>query len=322
MKLFFRLAICLLAMGLLTGCSSHSKEPITKSDYYFDTIITITLYDSKNSNLLDECFAYCKDFENLISRTISGSDIDRINASGGKPVEVSDITIDLIKKGMEYGELTNGKFDITIAPLSILWNVKENPGEIPSEAAISESLSYVNYKNIVIDGNTVALKDNNARIDLGGIAKGYVADHLKEYLLENGVKSALINLGGNVLTIGSKPNGTPFQIGIQKPFDEQNKAITSVSATNTSVVTSGSYERFFEKNGHIYHHIIDPSTGFPCENDLLSVTILSNDSITGDALSTSCFLLGLNDGIKLIESFENVGAIFITSDYKVIDTRK
>jgi len=257
----------------------------------------------------------------LVSRTVKSSDISMVNHANGQPVEVSDTTIELLKKGIKFGELTDGAFDITIAPLSELWDFKNNPGNIPSEADINEALSHVNYKNIVIEGNTVTLTDPEAAIDLGGIAKGYMADQLKKYLLNEGVTSAIINLGGNVLTIGAKPNGTSFNIGIQKPFDEQNETITSVQVKDSSVVTSGSYERYFEVNNTIYHHILNTDTGYPCDNELLSVTILSEESVDGDALSTTCFALGLEKGRKLIESLEDMDAIFVTDDYEIIDTR-
>ena len=323
MKLFRSAGIFLLSAALgLTGCTNPAKESIEKTGIHFDTVINIKLYDTDNISLLDNCFKFCDEFEQTISRTIETSEIYQINHANGNPVEVSDVTIDLLQKGIEYGELTNGKFDITVAPLSELWDFKNNPGELPSQNAIDEALSHVNYKNILINGNTVTLTDPAAAIDLGGIAKGYMADQLKEYLLSEGVESALINLGGNMLAIGSKPDGSEFNIGIQKPFDKQGTTITSVKTDDYSIVSSGVYERCFELNDRIYHHILDTETGYPYENGLLSVTILSPKSVDGDALSTSCFALGLEEGMKLIESLENTEAIFITDDYKLYDTRK
>ena len=321
MKRYYRLILLCMVMVLLCGCSLTTKEPFSKTGFHFDTVITITLYDSKDEKILNTCFDYCKEFENRVSRTIENSDISMINHANGQPIEVSNTTIELLKKGIEFGELTDGAFDITIAPLSELWDFKNNPGNIPSGADINEALSHVNYKNIVIEGNTVTLTDPKAAIDLGGIAKGYMADQLKKYLLNEGVTSAIINLGGNVLTIGEKPDGTSFNIGIQKPFDEQNATITSVQVKDSSVVTSGSYERYFEVNNTIYHHILNTDTGYPCDNQLLGVTILSEESIDGDALSTTCFALGLEEGQNLIKSLENIDAIFVTDDYEIIDTR-
>lgn len=321
MKQIYRFIVLCIVTVLLFGCSATTKEPLSKTGFHFDTVITITLYDSKDEKVLNTCFDFCREFEDLVSRTIETSEIFKINHANGQPVEVSDTTIHLLKKGIEFGELTDGAFDITIAPLSELWDFKNNPGNVPSETDITEALSHVNYKNIVIDGNTVTLKDPDAAIDLGGIAKGYMADQLKEYLLNKGVTSAIINLGGNVLTVGSKPDDNAFHIGIQKPFDEQNTTITSVSVKNSSVVTSGSYERYFEVNDKIYHHILNTDTGYPCDNNLLSVTILSEHSIDGDAVSTACFALGLEEGQKLIQSMEGIDAIFVSDEFEIIDTR-
>lgn len=323
MKLFRAAGIFFLSATLgLTGCSNPSTDPIEKTGIYFDTVINIKLYDTTDTSLLENCFSFCEEFEHTISRTIETSEIYKINHSGGNPVEVSDITIELLQKGIGYGELTNGKFDITVAPLSELWDFKNNHGKLPAQSAIDDALSHVNYNNISIVGNIVTLTDPNAAIDLGGIAKGYMADQLKEYLMSEGVESGLINLGGNMLAIGTKPDGSAFNIGIQKPFDKQGSAITSVKTNNSSVVSSGVYERYFELDNNIYHHILNTETGFPFDNGLLSVTILSPKSVDGDALSTACFALGLEDGMKLINSLEDTDAIFITDDYKLYDTRK
>ena len=322
MKRFITICITILVSSLLlTSCHLVTKEPISKIGIYFDTVISIDIYDSNNTSLLEQCFEYCKEFEETVSRTIETSEIYQINHANGNPVEVSDVTLELLKKGVEYGDLTNGKFDITIAPLSELWDFKNNTGTVPNEQDIKEALSHVNYKNIVIDGNMITLTDPKSAIDLGGIAKGYMADRLKEYLTKQGVESALINLGGNILAVGSKPDGTPFHLGIQKPFDKQGVTITSVKTADSSVVSSGVYERYFKTDDALYHHILNSKTGFPYNNGLLGVTILSEKSVDGDALSTSCFALGLEDGMKLIQSLDDVDAIFVTDDYQLHDTR-
>ncbi len=322
MKYIRTILVLSLIVCLLSGCGFVKREPISKTGFYFDTVISITIYDSNDTKLLTQCFSYCDEFEQLVSRTIENSEIFQINHANGKPVTVSETTLELIQKGIEYGELTNGAFDITIAPLSTLWDFKNNPGTLPSKETIEETLSHVDYRNIKIEGTTIQLTDPKAAIDLGGIAKGYMADRLKEYLESAGVTSALINLGGNVLTIGTKPDGTAFNIGIQKPFDEGNAAITSVSSSNSSVVTSGSYERYFRtENDTLYHHILDTATGYPCDTGLLSVTILSDKSVDGDALSTACFTLGVEKGTELIHSLDNIDALFITENYEIIDTR-
>lgn len=322
MKKNFCFFVFLLSLCSLTGCEFQTKEPLTKTGFYFDTVVQISLYDHKEDSLIDECFSYCKMFENTVSKTIDTSDISKINQAEGKPVEVSDDTIALLKEAIHFSQKTNGAFDVTIDPLTQLWDFKNQPDSLPSENSIAEACSLVGYQNILINGNTVTLKDPNASIDLGGIAKGYMADQLKSFLQKEGVTSAIINLGGNILTLGEKPDGEPFQIGIKKPFDESGSSLFSVSVTDRSVVTSGCYERYFVLNDTIYHHILDPSTGYPVQNNLYSVTILSDKSTDGDALSTACYVLGLEEATKLIHSMDGIDAIFVTSDYEIIDTRK
>lgn len=318
-KYFILLAISLTF--ILNGCAFTTNSPYTKSAFYFDTVITLSIYSKNSKSILDECFEMCESFENTVSKTISTSEVSRINAAQGKPIKVSDTTIELLNKAIYYSKITNGAFDITINPLSVLWNINENTGIIPSDSDIKNALEHVNYKNIIINENYVTLTDKEASIDLGGIAKGYLADFLKNYLIEKGVKSGILNLGGNVITIGSKPDGSDFKIGIQRPFSEDGTIATTVFANNSSVVTSGIYERYFEIEKEIYHHIIDTNTGYPTKNNLQSVTILSGSSLEGDALSTACMVLGYENALNLIRSIDGVEAIFITDSYDIIDTR-
>lgn len=301
----------------ISGCSKPSaNESIKTTGVYFDTIITITLWGA-DEEILDYCKEICSRYEQLFSRTIETSDVSRINSARGTAVEVDAETSELIEKALYYSQLSNGAFDITIAPLSELWDIENNPGNIPNETDIEEAISHVDYENILVDGNTVTLKDPKAAIDLGGIAKGFIADKLKEYLKSQGIQRGLIDLGGNLLTIGTKAKGEPFRIGIQKPFDERNETITTVEIKDQSVVSSGTYERYFEKDGKIYHHLLNPHTGFPYENNLLQVTIISDYSVDGDALSTACFGLGLEEGRALIKSLDGIRAIFVTEDYQL-----
>lgn len=307
----------LFCIFIISGCSASSTEKQSVTGLYFDTVIQIDTWGT-DSTILDECLELCEKYENKFSNTIETSEISQINHANGQPVTVSDDTIELLQKGIAYGELTNGKFDITISSVSDLWSFTDNPDKlIPNEEIIQEALTHVDYKNIQIKGNTVTLTDPDTKIDLGGIAKGYIADKLKEYLTESGVEHALINLGGNSLAVGSKYDGSAFRIGIQKPFDQQGSAISVLEIRDQSVVSSGVYERYFEKDEIIYHHILDTNTGYPIRNNLLQVTIVSDISVDGDALSTSCYALGLEDGSELIKQLDGVEAYFITDDYEI-----
>ncbi|WP_419094135.1 FAD:protein FMN transferase [[Clostridium] scindens] len=303
---------------LLSGCSGLPRERSqTYTDTLFDTVISVQIFDSVDEDVLEGCEKLCKKYDSMFSNKIEDSEISRINSAGGNPVEVSKETIKLIKKGIYYSEMSDGVFDITIAPVSNLWDFKAETPLVPSPEAIAEAVSHVNYENIIIRDNTVKLTDPHAGIDLGAIAKGYIADRIKDYLEEEGVRHAMINLGGNVLAMGSKLDGSDYNIGIQEPFDETGEPITSVKISDKSVVTSGIYQRYFKADGKIYHHILDPNTGYPCENNLYSVTILTDSSLTADALSTTCFLLGYDRGMKLINQLDNVDAVFITNDNQI-----
>ena len=313
--LFF--AALLIFCFFLTGCASSSTEPISRTGFYFDTVIDIKVYDKTDETLLDECMKMCAHYDNLLSTTKENSDVWNINHAEGKPVKVDPETILLLQKALYYANLTDGRFDPTIGGVSSLWNFSGNtPGPVPDEKKIAEALRHVSYHDIVLDASadTITLSDPETQLDLGAIAKGYIADQLKKYLKKEGVASAIINLGGNVLLVGSKPDGSAFNIGIQKPFADNSTYITTVSASDQSLVSSGSYERYFEQNGKMYFHILDSATGYPVDTDLVGVTILSAESVDGDGLSTTCFILGLDKGMKLIESIPGTDAVFITKD--------
>lgn len=303
---------------LLSGCSRlDNKKDQTYTDTLFDTVISVQILDPVDESVIKGCEKLCKEYDTKFSTTNEESEIYKINKAKGKAVEVSDDTITIIKKGIYYSELSRGAFDITIGSVSRLWDFHSEEASVPSSKKITSAVSHVNYRNIVIRDNTVRLTDSKTRLDVGAIAKGYIADRLKEYLKENDVKHAIINLGGNVQTLGTKTDGSDYNIGIQKPFDESGQPITSVKVSDKSVVTTGTYQRYFKKDGKLYHHILDPSTGYPCENNLSSVTIITSSSLTADALSTTCFLLGYEDGMKIVNQLDNVDAVFITDDNKI-----
>lgn len=318
MKKIYLLFLTALLM-LLGGCGTNT-EPITRTGFYFDTVIQVTIYDPKKEDCLDKCLELAGVYEQMLSPTIEGSDIWEINHSGGAPVVVSDETAELLRTALTYCEMSGGRIDLTLETVSSLWNF--HPADavaanhrVPDKAAVDEALRHVDYHNLIIEDNTVTLLDSESQISLGFIAKGYIADQLKGYLLSQNIESAIINLGGNLLAIGVKPDGSPFQFGIQNPFHDQGTPITVLPVSNRSVVSSGVYERYFYQDDILYHHILNVSNGYPIQNDLLGVTILSDSSTVGDALSTTCFVLGPDEGMRLVESLEDVEAVFITNDY-------
>lgn len=321
-----KIFLLLLSVLLLTGCSAQKDAPISQTSFVLDTVAEITIYETadqtssdEKNNLINECFTLCQNYEKMLSTTIDGSDIWKINNAKGKPTEVSPETAGLIRLAIKYSKLSEGRFDITIDPVSSLWDFKSDSPVPPSDSVIREAVTHVGYKNIKIDKNTVTLSDSKASIDLGGIAKGYIGDKAKEFLEQKGVTKAIVNLGGNILVINNNQND-PFKIGIQKPFSKDGELIGVLKTTDDSVVTSGTYERYFKYNGKLYHHLLDTSTGWPVNNGLSAVTIIAPNSADADALSTATFCLGQEKGMKLIESIPNTEAVFISTDGKITYT--
>lgn len=319
---------------------------ISKSDFLLDTLVSITIYDKKDTQLLDEAISLIRYYEGIFSRTDPDAEVYSVN-HGLAPHEkftftVSEELFRLIRIGRYYGQLSNGAFDITMAPVTELWHFTTNTPVVPEEETISNALSLVDYESLYLEGieenssypldsplslkvpegeRKITFAKRGMALDLGGIAKGYIADRVKDFLMAKGVQSALINLGGNILCIGNKPDGSPFRIGIQKPFADSNETAAIIEITDQSVVSSGIYERYFLWEGKQYHHILDPLTGYPVDNNLTSVTIVSKYSVDGDGLSTTCFSLGLEAGGKLVESLPDTYAMFQTSDGKIYYTK-
>lgn len=332
-------ASLLLSSAAFSGCSlkantaensdAGSQEPVSATAIKLNTAVTVTIYDSQDRELLTECMNLCDKYEKIFSRTASDSELYQLNHRELTPVagtedtfQVSNPLAELIRKGLYYSELSEGAFDIAIEPLTSLWDFTAEDPQVPEDRLIQKALTKCDYHNVsVSDNNEVILKTEDTAIELGAIAKGYIADRLKDYLISQGVKSAIINLGGNVLCIGGKPNDSSFKIGIQKPFADRSETIAVMDIKDKSVVSSGVYERCFEQDGTLYHHLLNPRTGYPYDNGLIAVTIISDESVDGDALSTTCFALGLEDGMKLAESLDNVPAFFVTSDYEIHYTK-
>jgi thiamine biosynthesis lipoprotein len=319
--------VCLISFSGCTILNSDktvdTKNPsyISKSGFLLNTQITIQIYDKQEEELLSDCFDLIAKYEAIYSRTDEESELYALNHGtaphNGLTYQISKEMADLITYGLYYSTLSKGAFDITIAPITSLWNFTQFTPVIPSEDEIREALTHVNYKNLQVNGNQLTYASEGIQMDFGAIAKGYIADQVKKYLIKQGVKSALINLGGNLVCVGSKPDKSPFKVGIQKPFSDRNETIATIDIIDLSVVSSGIYERFFTLDDIIYHHILNPDNGFPYENELVSITIISKTSVEGDGLSTSCFALGLKKGMELINGLKDTYAVFITKDYQV-----
>lgn len=318
----FTLSILILLSFILCSCEfpSQSKE-YSKSGLYFDTVISITLYtddSAKAEALLNESFKLCEKYEKLFSATIPESDISQINSGCGKTIHVNEDTAFLLKKSLEYSSLSDGLFDITVYPLTSLWDFHGESNVIPGASLINESKNHVNYKLLhVSDDNTVNLDDENSQIEVGGLAKGYIADCIANYLTSQNVSGALINMGGDIKVIGCPYGKKSFTIGVNDPGNS-GKALLPVYITDSSVATSGTYERCFTVNDKLYHHILDPHTGYPCETDVTQATVITKDSVSADALATICILKGSKDAASFIDNLPETEAILVTDSDEII----
>ena len=303
----FALAIILIFVSRLSG----NTEPVSRTFFAADTVCTITLYDG-DEKILDGAVELCNSLANRLNCKDENSEVYELNKTKKADSPSADL-LDVIQKGKYFSSLGNGVFDLTVKPLSDLWDFKNS--YLPSENEIADATKKIDYNNLIVSEKDakIALK-NNAEIDLGGIAKGYIADKISDFLAKDGVKSGIINLGGNITVIGKKDD-TDFNIGIQKPFEEGN--IATISCNDTSVVTSGIYQRYFEKDGKIYHHLLNTKTGYPEQNGLYSVTIITKSATEADALSTLCFLSGLEKGMEHIEALDSTEAVFIDQNNKI-----
>lgn len=308
-------AMVLILALLLSGCSAAPKR-ITGTGFYFDTVVALTLYGAPEG-LMEEMWQACARWERMLSRTVSGSDVDRINRAEGETVTVEAETWELLQAARDLSERTGGAFSVTIAPLSSLWHFTGDEHVLPSAEAVQAALPLVDDRCIVLgEGNTVTLPAG-MQIDLGGIAKGYIADCMAE-MIRGRVSGAILNFGGNVYVLGQKPDGSAFRVGVADPADPASSAAI-LTVRDTSVVTSGTYQRCFTLDGTTYHHILDPATGFPAQTGLLSATVVAESSMTADALATACIVLGEEQALLLLEEMGLQG-LLIREDGRIVMT--
>lgn len=312
--------ILFIYKGLKKDSNNNTNSPYKFSGFYFDTYIEITIYDNCNDNIVQGLEDICKKYDNLFSPSIESSDIFKIN-SEKKDVTISEDTAYLLSQALIFSDKTNGIIDPSINSVYVLWTFsneladKNNP--LPSNDDIKNALATVDYRNIKVDKNTVSIGEDQT-INLGFIAKGYITDQIKEYLLSQGIDNALINLGGNVDCIGSPEGKDSYIIGIEKPFDSSEYYCT-LMIKDKSVVTSGIYERYLYYNGKYYHHILDKNNGYPIDNNIYSVTVIGDSSTICDGLSTTLFALGTKEGLKFLkDNYPGYECMYILDDYSPV----
>ncbi len=310
----------LSACGLFLSCS-RNPEPISRVEFLLGTTCGVTVYGVKDTKVLDPVFQRVREIESRMSVNIETSEVSEINRNAGiQPVSVSEETFRVISEGLRYSSLSRGAFDIAIGRLVSLWGIGTDRARIPSKEEIKEALSTIDYRSVELnpEKRTVFIKTRGTALDLGAIAKGWAADEAARVLREVGIQHGIIDFGGNIVVIGSHPEGRPWRIGIQNPETTRGSYLGIVPGIDLSVVTSGTYERFFTgPDGMKYHHLLDTTTGYPIRNGLDSVTVITKESIQADGLSTTFFALGKEEGLKLAESLPGVEAIFVTEDRKV-----
>jgi len=322
----YKITIVLLIIPLLTlsSCSNNTSNHGSKSGLYFDTVVSVDIYgvsDKDAGQILDECMSICDKYEKLFNKNITTSDIAKINSSGGQSVHVDHDTVELIDNALYYCKSSNGLFDITIDPVSSLWDFHGDNNTVPDSTTLNRACSHVDYRNITIDeaNDTITLADPESSIDIGAAAKGFIADKIAEYLLQYKITGAIINMGGDMRLIGTKPDNSLFNIGINDP-ENGGSCIMSLYISDMSVATSGTYERCFTSGGKTYHHILDPATGYSTKTDIRSVTVITNSSLASDCLCTVSILKGSDEAYSMIEQLPDTEAVFILNDGSVIKT--
>ncbi len=312
-----RFALLLHLLLLLCACGGEPEQEVPtvqKTNFQMDTVVTITLYDWTDENTIDAAFAEIDRLEDLLSVEKEGSDLDRLAKAAGQDwVEIAPETLEVLELAKEYCTVSDGLLDVTAGPLIDLWDINHG-GHYPTQEELDAVLPLIGCDDLLVEEGRAYLSRPGMEANLGAIAKGYIADRVKDLLVGMGVEHAVLDLGRNILLIGGKTEDIPFRIGVQDPNGDQGALLAVLAVSDKSLVTSGVYERYFEHEGKRYHHILDPNTGFPADNGLAAVSIVSDDSANGDALSTTCLLLGKEKGLALIESLPGVEALFVEGD--------
>ena len=317
-----RRLVCLIIIFIgavgLTGCGAGRAPYASRNAFLLDTVVTIKIYDRNvPESAWEDAFGEIERLEALLSVHREESDTARINeAAGLSPVTVSPETLAVIQRGIYFSRMTGGVFDITAGPLIGLWAIKPPEGHVPTVEELDATLPLIGWEYIEVDeaNSRVYLKRPGMKIDLGAVAKGYIADRVKEVLETAGVEHAIISLGGNIQLVGD----TAYHIGIQDPDQGSGIYLGRITLADGSAASSGDYERYFEENGVRHHHILDPVTGYPAHTGLRGVSVAAPQSVDADALSTAVFLLGPEDGMALIEDLPDIEAVLVTDDKTIL----
>ncbi len=332
-----------MLLGVLSFCGCSKNGPsATAAGMYFDTFITISAYDDTDESVLDEAIKQCEKYELIFSKTNTESELYSINNrlfplsdeeisklsfinNQNEALYVTSISKDMyevLNEAISYAKDSSNAFNPALGSVTLLWDYHSDNPKVPDKTLIDEALKHTNVDDISVfmekEQYYISIKDAELLIDLGGIAKGYIANRLRDYLIEKSCSEAVIALGGNIYCLGDK-HGSGYNVGVQRPFGNKGDSAISIKASNTSVVTSGIYERHFEVDGHMYHHIISSQTGYPVENDLYGVTVICEDSLRADVLSTAFICMGKKNAVKYIEEQNDIKVIMNFQDGSILE---
>ncbi|MDR2376108.1 MAG: FAD:protein FMN transferase [Treponema sp.] len=315
------------ALLVLALCSlSCSQDIPPRMEFVLGTLCSVNLFERGTVADYGAVFARFREIQDVMALTAASAgegatDLDLVNLNAGiGPVAVRGELLDVLEEARRYAELSGGAFDPTVGPLVKLWGIGSDNPRVPAADEIERALALVDWRDLVIDraAGTAFLRRRGQSLDLGAIAKGYAADEAAAILRSRRSRRALIDLGGNIFALGERPWWRSWRIGVQDPLDDRGNYLGILRVKNTSVVTSGVYERYFEEEGRRYHHILSTSDGYPVQNGLLAVTIAAARSIDADALSTACFALGPERGLALVETLPDTEAVFVDRDRNVM----
>lgn len=297
------LLLCIF-LAAVAIASHAAADPLVRTELVMDTPCTITLPKGGNQAIMDEVFDRLKQIDAELSEQKPDSEIAKVNAAAGiHPVKVGDDALAMIKRDLRYAAMSDGAFDPSVGPLVKLWGIGTDHARLPSKAEIAAALALVNWKDVVVDktAKTIFLKRKGMSIDLGSGTKGYATDAVVDILRAKGISQAIIDLGGNIFVMGSKDGGKPWNVGLQTPGSDRGDYLGIAKLSDMTMVTSGIYERFFIQDGVRYHHIFDTKTGYPVQNGLVSLTIVTKKSFDADGCTTMLFALGREKGMALGE---------------------
>ncbi len=317
-----KLLLLLLLIVLLSGCSPKAAEPYEYTGFAFGGLIQIKLYgETKNSKAAsDALMLQFQNLEALMSVNLTESELLTVNRQAGiAPVKVSPATLEVLQKALTVAEVSDGAFNPAIGPLVKLWQIGFDGAHLPAEAEIADALPYLDYRDIIVNAaeSTVFLSKVGMGLDFGAIAKGFAADQAFRILAEYQIDSALISINGNLLTVGEKPNHTTWKAAIADPRGTVNQYVGILPLTDSTISTSGDYERYFEQDGVRYHHLLDSKTGYPAASDLISASMICRDGALADALSTAVFVLGKDAGLALLQRYPEVEYLLIDQNHNI-----